>query len=86
MSAKKNILEIKIDNSVKNRNDLFVKILQSNKEVVDFFKNFSDKDANTLIEIMNKLNELETTSTVTNNDVTVIPKTKNLPTFDITEL
>ena len=57
MSAKKNILEIKIDNSVKNRNDLFVKILQSNKEVVDFFKNFSDKDANTLIEIMDLLKE-----------------------------
>ena len=55
MSAKKNILEIKIDNSVKNRNDLFVKILQSNKEVVDFFKNFSDKDANILIEIMDIL-------------------------------
>jgi hypothetical protein len=64
MSAKKNILEIKIDNSVKNRNDLFVKILQSNKEFVDFLKNFSDKDANTLIEIMDLLKEKGTKTSV----------------------
>jgi hypothetical protein len=57
MSAKKNILEVKIDQNMDDRNDVFVKILQSNKEFVDFFKNFSDKDANTLIEIMDLLKE-----------------------------
>ena len=55
------------------------------KELNPSFNVSGSMDANTLIEIMNKLNELETPSTVTNNDVAVIPKTKNLPTFDITD-
>lgn len=66
--------------------DCVSKVQNLLKELNPSFNVSGSMDANTLIEIMNKLNELETTSTVTNNDVTVIPKTKNLPTFDITEL
>lgn len=56
------------------------------KELNPSFNVSGSMDNNTLIEIMNKLNELETSLTVTKDEVSVIEKPKNLPTLDISEL
>jgi len=56
------------------------------KELNPAFNVSGSMDNNTLIEIMNKLNELEKLSTVTKNDVAVIEKPKYFPSIDITEL
>jgi hypothetical protein len=61
MSAKENI-EIKIDNNVTDRNALFVKILQKNKEFVDFATNFSNKDVENLIKIIDLLKKKGTST------------------------
>lgn len=55
------------------------------KELNPSFNVSGSMDANTLIEIMNKLNELEKSLTVKKDEVTSVEKTKILPTFDITE-
>jgi hypothetical protein len=55
------------------------------KELNPSFNVSGSMDSNTLIEIMNKLNELEKLSTVTKNDVAVIEKPKYFPSIDITE-
>jgi hypothetical protein len=56
------------------------------KELNPAFNVSGSMDNNTLIEIMNKLNELEKSLTVTKDEVAVIEKPKFLPSIDITEL
>jgi hypothetical protein len=56
------------------------------KELNPSFNVSGSMDANTLIEIMNQLNELEKSLTVTKDEVAVIEKPKYLPSIDITEL
>jgi hypothetical protein len=56
------------------------------KELNPSFNVSGSMDANTLIEIMNQLNELEKSLTVTKDEVAVIEKPKFLPSIDITEL
>ena len=55
------------------------------KELNPAFNVSGSMDNNTLIEIMNKLNELETSLTVTKDEVAVIEKPKYFPSIDITE-
>jgi len=55
------------------------------KELNPAFNVSGSMDNNTLIEIMNKLNELEKSLTVTKDEVAVIEKPKYFPSIDITE-
>jgi len=55
------ILEVKVDKSVKSRHDLFVKLLKANGEFVNFVKNYSDtKDRESLVEVIKQLKNLKT--------------------------
>jgi len=69
-----------------NNNSVCVNKVQNLlKEFNTSFNVSGSMDSNTLVEIMNQLNELEKSLNVKKDETAVIEKTKYLPSFDITQ-
>lgn len=70
------ILEVKVDKSVKSRDDLFVKLLSANKEFVRFVKNYDTMDYNSLVEVIKQLKNMKTFKSRSNTRKSKMPRNK----------